>query len=564
MTQLISKNEPVTVKLTDPFSDAFNLMLENEFSQLPVIDEQFSPIGIVTYQSITRTLLYLETPLDELRVADVYEELNKSQIFRSDDELSDMLDRLRDSNAILINDAHEKLIGIVTTYDSTEYFRARSEDLLNVQDIETTVKDILMFMFQQQEDQPDNEKLRKAIEKVTNTNIVSKKDFSKALRGYMNVVGTDELNHEAMSQSFENNFEKIDEVKSFSDLTLYDYITLLLHKNQQSEFVKLFKHSHDRIRRLLNDVRNTRNDLAHLKEISPTQRDQLVRCKKLLDRIPLDSPIDTPEELQDSSVDVIQEKVVDNGIDSSRIIPTAEETQPRDSRYTPLADWLNGKSGSRDTVKLSFEQVEEIIGADLPNSAYKHRAWWANDSVTHNHSKLWLDVGWRRSYLNMSEQHVTFVRMKEREKAYIDFFNGLVAKLRDKADINFRDISPDGHSWITIQLIKSKANFSFSFSRGNRFRDELYIDTGEQTTTKKIFDLIRVHQEELEDKVGKITWERINDKRASRIALYHPGSITDDAETLSTLQDWAVDNMIAFYNAIEPIVSKAIAEVLSE
>ncbi len=564
MTQLISKNEPVTVKLTDPFSDAFNLMLENEFSQLPVIDEQFSPIGIVTYQSITRTLLYLETPLDELRVADVYEELNKSQIFRSDDELSDMLDRLRDSNAILINDAHEKLIGIVTTYDSTEYFRARSEDLLNVQDIETTVKDILMFMFQQQEDQPDNEKLRKAIEKVTNTNIVSKKDFSKALRGYMNVVGTDELNHEAMSQSFENNFEKIDEVKSFSDLTLYDYITLLLHKNQQSEFVKLFKHSPDRIRRLLNDVRNTRNDLAHLKEISPTQRDQLVRCKKLLDRIPLDSPIDTPEELQDSSVDVIQEKVVDNGIDSSRIIPTAEETQPRDSRYTPLADWLNGKSGSRDTVKLSFEQVEEIIGADLPNSAYKHRAWWANDSVTHNHSKLWLDVGWRRSYLNMSEQHVTFVRMKEREKAYIDFFNGLVAKLRDKADINFRDISPDGHSWITIQLIKSKANFSFSFSRGNRFRDELYIDTGEQTTTKKIFDLIRVHQEELEDKVGKITWERINDKRASRIALYHPGSITDDAETLSTLQDWAVDNMIAFYNAIEPIVSKAIAEVLSE
>ena len=70
-------------------------------------------------------------------------------------------------------------------------------------------------------------------------------------------------------------------------------------------------------------------------------------------------------------------------------------------------------------------------------------------------------------------------------------------------------------------------------------------------------------KEKLENKFPSLTWERINDKRASRIAIYHPGSITDDQEKLETLKDWAVDNMIAFYNAIEPIASRTAKETLN-
>src|SRR6476660_3603711 len=86
--------EPVTVQLSDSFSNAFETMLENDFSQLPVVDEQNKPIGFVTYQSITRTLLYQKTPFDKLYVSDIYEEIDKTQVFRGDETLSHRLDRL--------------------------------------------------------------------------------------------------------------------------------------------------------------------------------------------------------------------------------------------------------------------------------------------------------------------------------------------------------------------------------------------------------------------------------------------------------------------------------------
>ncbi|MFC1997533.1 DUF4268 domain-containing protein [Chloroflexota bacterium] len=574
------KKQPVTVKLTDHFDDALNKMLDNEFSQLPVVDDNDFPIGIVTYQSISIAMVNEDMEQDEMLVIDVYDDLNKLQKFRIDDEISDMLNRLRDTNAILIVDTNGKLIGIVTTYDSTEYFRARSEDLLDVQDIETTIKEIIRYMFNQPEDEPDNEGLVEAIERVTNTNLVLIEDFAKALDHYIKSVDGGTFKQKAMAQSYTKHFEQKSNVKSFDDLTLYDYVEILLNKNHQDQFENLFGYPPSRIRKLLHNVRKTRNDLVHLKEITPLQRRQLIECKRKLDRIQIGVPVsDWPQSNQEALVKEIREDETSYGVNTEgmaqalldfagKIKIISEETDPRESRYTPLADWLQSQPGSRNQVQLSFEKIEEIIGGELPNSAFKHRAWWANDSVTHNHSKLWLEVGWRRSYINMSQKQVTFARIKEREKAYIDFFSNLLPNLREKAPFPVGDFSHGGQSWmVNNKLSVSNAhigNFGVSFARGNRMRVELYIDTGDRDTNKKIFDLIRIQQANLGENLGKISWERIDDKQASRIALYHPGSITDDAETLSKLQDWAVDNMIAFYNAIEPIASKAASEVLAE
>ena len=244
----------------------------------------------------------------------------------------------------------------------------------------------------------------------------------------------------------------------------------------------------------------------------------------------------------------------------------AEETDPRESRYAPLADWLNSLPGTKDQVSLSFKEVEEIIDGSLPASARTHRSWWANDSHSHSHSRIWLEVGWRRTRLNMSQEQVAFARIREREKAYIEFFSGLLNKLRNKGDFPERGVSPDGASWIPWQLVSIPGNivgyFNFSFSRDHQFRVELYLDTGEQETTKQIFDYIRAQQAKLESELGEISWERIDNKRASRIAIYHPGQIMDKPERLEQLQNWGADRMVAFYKALEPLVLQAAQEVL--
>jgi hypothetical protein len=241
------------------------------------------------------------------------------------------------------------------------------------------------------------------------------------------------------------------------------------------------------------------------------------------------------------------------------IAPTEEALGPSDSRYAPLAIWLQSQPSSRDRARLTFEDIEGIIGGALPPSAHQHRAWWANDP-SHVHAKQWLDAGWRVAQVSAAEQRVIFARIAGREKAYIDFFSALQAEVRARTGFPLRSVSPGGQGWLTAAgLPENRAQclyFSFSFARNGRFRVELYIDTTDQAKNKRVFDLLDADRERFHATMGEqLSWERLSDKRASRIALYHPGSITDDEETLAGLRTWAVDTMARFYKTLaEPAV----------
>jgi hypothetical protein len=81
------------------------------------------------------------------------------------------------------------------------------------------------------------------------------------------------------------------------------------------------------------------------------------------------------------------------------------------AKYAPVADFLLRLEESR--VRLSFEEVEAILGATLPKSAVVYQAWWANDP-THSQAKAWLDAGWQTENLNLPRRTVEFVRVRGR------------------------------------------------------------------------------------------------------------------------------------------------------
>ena len=47
------------------------------------------------------------------------------------------------------------------------------------------------------------------------------------------------------------------------------------------------------------------------------------------------------------------------------------------SKYEPLPQFLSSKTGA--VHRMSFEQIERILGFKLPKSAYEHEAWWSNN-----------------------------------------------------------------------------------------------------------------------------------------------------------------------------------------
>jgi hypothetical protein len=79
------------------------------------------------------------------------------------------------------------------------------------------------------------------------------------------------------------------------------------------------------------------------------------------------------------------------------------------AKYDPLQAFL--KRQSAPLLKLSFAEIERLLGAALPVSARRHPAWWANERVgTHQHARSWLDAGYETQRLDLNSATVEFVR----------------------------------------------------------------------------------------------------------------------------------------------------------
>ncbi len=81
------------------------------------------------------------------------------------------------------------------------------------------------------------------------------------------------------------------------------------------------------------------------------------------------------------------------------------------SKYDPLYDCLTKCNKSR--IILTFNELEEILGFTLPNSAYLYEWWWANEDIratSHTHCKVWQNAGYKTKEVDLSNKNVVFVK----------------------------------------------------------------------------------------------------------------------------------------------------------
>jgi hypothetical protein len=77
------------------------------------------------------------------------------------------------------------------------------------------------------------------------------------------------------------------------------------------------------------------------------------------------------------------------------------------AKYDPL--YVHLKRQHLRRIRMSFKQIEKVIGASLPPSAFEHRAWWANElGGTHVHARAWLDAGYRVEDVDQGAAAVSF------------------------------------------------------------------------------------------------------------------------------------------------------------
>lgn len=79
-------------------------------------------------------------------------------------------------------------------------------------------------------------------------------------------------------------------------------------------------------------------------------------------------------------------------------------------KYDALREHLEASTES--VRRLSFADIERILGDALPPSARKYQAWWENEGPggSHSHARAWLDAGYRTQNVDLNAQTVAFVK----------------------------------------------------------------------------------------------------------------------------------------------------------
>lgn len=78
------------------------------------------------------------------------------------------------------------------------------------------------------------------------------------------------------------------------------------------------------------------------------------------------------------------------------------------AKYDNLEEHLGGLDRAREH-RLSFADLEQILGCPLPPSARTYQAWWANQrGAGHSQAHSWMGAGWHSVDLDLKAKQVSF------------------------------------------------------------------------------------------------------------------------------------------------------------
>ncbi len=193
-------------------------------------------------------------------------------------------------------------------------------------------------------------------------------------------------------------------------------------------------------------------------------------------------------------------------------------------------DWLNQRS-DKNTKFFGVEIELWKIGDSLPAPYFKLVATPNN---------------WRKEKVTTNKRE----NVSEKIAAYQPFFQGLIDALVEKKFTNPLQATPTYEQRFSsgFSLVIYRARFD---AAGNA-RVDLYLDRDEGWN-KKMFDQLLDDKDAVESTLGEsLEWDRMDDRKASRITVRRPGNIEEDSEVLEEIQDWMVKKLLKFKQVFGP------------
>ena len=87
------------------------------------------------------------------------------------------------------------------------------------------------------------------------------------------------------------------------------------------------------------------------------------------------------------------------------------------SRYAPLATFL--AQLSTDEARLTFAEIEALLGVSLPASK-RYPAWWSNNPSNNPMTKVWLGAGFVTEQVDIPAERLVFRRAESAPRGVVE------------------------------------------------------------------------------------------------------------------------------------------------
>ncbi len=148
--------------------------------------------------------------------------------------------------------------------------------------------------------------------------------------------------------------------------------------------------------------------------------------------------------------------------------------------------------------------------------------------------------------------------VSEVSRAYQKFYQGLMDDLREKYNFtNAKAAQPQ--NWYSFSSGRPGITYTATFASGDKLRAELYIDVGDTAKNKAIFDALKSNETSVQEELGEpLLWERLDNRRASRISIVRENtSIADAARQEQEIREWLVQRLLKLKSVFGPRIKSA-------
>lgn len=147
--------------------------------------------------------------------------------------------------------------------------------------------------------------------------------------------------------------------------------------------------------------------------------------------------------------------------------------------------------------------------------------------------------------------------LSPRKQLYMGFWEPLIERIKETYPGWTSMSSPPKDSWTVLPSGKTYPWYGLVFTREKRLRIELYVDGPDEIAQQHLWDQLAAQRGAIDTALPGLTWEPLEDKRASRIALYAPFEASVDREDeWDTYRDWLIDNLGPFRTVLQPHIDQ--------